>query len=488
MIKNERQYRITKAQLDRFVHSQEQTQRKPGQSALDPVIYKAHRDAISSQIADLQQDIMEYEQLRQRQFDPEELRRVVEIPRTLIRARIALGISQKDLARRLGLKEQQIQRYEATEYASASLARITEIASALGFDREVQSLPETKSISLDALVAKLRRLGLTKEFIRNRILPHRSLPAPGNEELNRKERSVTSVVASRLERIFGWSFSDLASRAETRVDLALAGVRFKLAEGANRERLSAYMVYAHYLALLVLEACSDCPRREIVTNPMELRTEVEAAYGDISLESVLSYVWDAGIPVIGIDDPGAFHGACFRVSGRNVIVLKQKTKSSSRWTFDLLHEFWHAAQEPKEVDRAIIESDEMSPERRANKEEQTASQFAGAVLLKGNAQDLAEMCIEEAGRDIRRLKGALRTVASRQRVPVDALANYLAFRLSLDGHNWWGTATNLQGDDGKPWVVIRDKLLSHLELTRLADFDREILLQALRPWSEVKDE
>ena len=33
---------------------------------------------------------------------------------------------------RLGLKEQQIQRYEATDYASASLTRTREVAGALG--------------------------------------------------------------------------------------------------------------------------------------------------------------------------------------------------------------------------------------------------------------------------------------------------------------------------------------------------------------------
>ena len=41
-------------------------------------------------------------------------------------------MSQKDLASRLGLKEQQIQQYEASEYASASLARVTAVIRALG--------------------------------------------------------------------------------------------------------------------------------------------------------------------------------------------------------------------------------------------------------------------------------------------------------------------------------------------------------------------
>ena len=57
---------------------------------------------------------------------------VAELPTVLIKARIAQGLSQKDLAERIGLKEQQIQRYEATDYASASLNRIKEVVSALG--------------------------------------------------------------------------------------------------------------------------------------------------------------------------------------------------------------------------------------------------------------------------------------------------------------------------------------------------------------------
>jgi ribosome-binding protein aMBF1 (putative translation factor) len=55
-----------------------------------------------------------------------------DFPRVLIQARIAAGMSQRELAERLGLKEQQIQRYEATEYTSASWSRVSEVIRALG--------------------------------------------------------------------------------------------------------------------------------------------------------------------------------------------------------------------------------------------------------------------------------------------------------------------------------------------------------------------
>ena len=41
-----------------------------------------------------------------------------ELPQALVKARIALRLSQKDLADRLGMKEQRIQRYESTDYQS----------------------------------------------------------------------------------------------------------------------------------------------------------------------------------------------------------------------------------------------------------------------------------------------------------------------------------------------------------------------------------
>ena len=68
---------------------------------------------------------------RRPQIRLDSLGTVAELPATLIKARIARGLSQKDLADRIGLKEQQIQRYEATDYASASLTRIKEFVSAL---------------------------------------------------------------------------------------------------------------------------------------------------------------------------------------------------------------------------------------------------------------------------------------------------------------------------------------------------------------------
>ncbi len=61
---------------------------------------------------------------------------VRDIASTLIQARIARRLSQEDLARKLHVKAQQIQKYEATQYRSASLQRILDVFQALDLDME----------------------------------------------------------------------------------------------------------------------------------------------------------------------------------------------------------------------------------------------------------------------------------------------------------------------------------------------------------------
>ncbi|MCY3660589.1 MAG: helix-turn-helix transcriptional regulator [Caldilineaceae bacterium] len=132
MIKNERQYRITKKQAACFLQTLELLRQQPAEAGIvHPLVAQAREDALRSQLADLEEQLQEYEALKAGSFDLDALNGVAELPSILIKARIALGLRHKDLAERLGLKEQQIQRYEATDYATASLTRINEVANAL---------------------------------------------------------------------------------------------------------------------------------------------------------------------------------------------------------------------------------------------------------------------------------------------------------------------------------------------------------------------
>src|SRR5688500_17728933 len=132
MIKNERQYRIAKAEAAKF---EEALRSFSAESRNDrtthPRLTKTQRDALQSQLESLRHELIEYEDLERGNMPPPDLEYISVISRDLIRARIAAGLSQKELAERLGMPEQQIQRYEAKEYESVSLARISEIAKVL---------------------------------------------------------------------------------------------------------------------------------------------------------------------------------------------------------------------------------------------------------------------------------------------------------------------------------------------------------------------
>ena len=65
MIKNERQYRITKAQATRLYHAlAELAQSSNGNENIHPLLLKAEQEGVRSQLADLRAELKEYEDLR----------------------------------------------------------------------------------------------------------------------------------------------------------------------------------------------------------------------------------------------------------------------------------------------------------------------------------------------------------------------------------------------------------------------------------------
>jgi transcriptional regulator with XRE-family HTH domain len=132
VITNERQYRITRAQLKRFEEATEAQGARDPSPDVDPRIHAAMGDALCSEAEELRRQLHEYEQLRSGEVKARNLSSLTDLPRALIEARIAGHITQKELADRLGLAEQQIQRWEATNYAGVAVERMQNVADALG--------------------------------------------------------------------------------------------------------------------------------------------------------------------------------------------------------------------------------------------------------------------------------------------------------------------------------------------------------------------
>jgi len=484
MIKNERQYRITRAEAEKFQGSLDTWDATPPEG-IDPIIHSAQRAALENQLRDLRRDVAEYEALRSGRQPVLEVDSFEEFPDALVRARIAIGLSQKDLAERLGLKEQQIQKYEATGYCGASLARMTEVVNALGLMvRKEVFLPPT-SDTRDALLRGLSDIGFDRKFITRRLLPNQDAADKGKPTVG--DGGYVLRAAARAGRILGVSPTALLDPEPLTGNRLLATTKFKVPAGASEQRLTAYTFYAHYLALLTLEATAHLRPKPIPTDPKTVRSAILVGYGKVDFATVLRFIWDHGVPVLPLDDPGAFYGACWRADGRNVIALKRRSPLFSRWIQLALHEFRHSGEEPDNPEFSVVEVTEKPDLRRDSKEEKRANKFAAEVLLDGRAEELVQRCVDEtrprgrprASGQIELLKGVVPRVAEEAGVPADSLAEYLAYRLTQQGEDWWGTATNLQNCNGNPWRVARDITLENIDFSRLNPTDRELLSLAL---------
>ena len=492
MIRNERQYRITSRQRQLLADALEEVAARrehqlSGTAGLlqqdDLLRFELEQASIEGQLGDLDAQLHEYEQLRAGTRDRVRATSFDQLPKALVQARIAAGLSQRDLAERLGLKEQQIQRYEAEDYASASLSRLEEIRSALGVEMDAGiQLPAVDS-PLRQLKQRLRNLGLNRSVIDQRIMRDIGELASPAKAL---------AIAERASRLLGLSVQQLLSSDDTVPALATTA-RFKAPANASAKSLDAYTRYAEGLADIVLKATAGMPEPLLPTSPQEISEEInslltrssgsvegfdtERTSSEALFEAVVQYLFLHGIPVIALRDPGAFHGACFTTDDRSVIVLKQTTDSTARWVNDLLHESGHLRDPQKGTARTWIELGEIKTWS-DDPEEQRANGFAADILFEGRARPVIEACFTESSGSVERLKRVVPKVAQEAGIPVDVLANYVAFQLSRQGINWWSTAAGFQ--QGRiPWRTVTDLLIGYLDFTLLDNVERAALLDAL---------
>ena len=163
MIKTQRQYHATQSQRDLLAAALHDAQA----IATPDVFRAAHIQALQTDIQTLQHEITLYDRQRNGEFDLSTLQSIATLGQNLIRARIACKLTQKDLAQALGKKEQAIQRLEATDYTTASLATLTTIAETIANHQRTRPI-ETHPKEHVGCVSEARR-----------ITPSRKQPSSG---------------------------------------------------------------------------------------------------------------------------------------------------------------------------------------------------------------------------------------------------------------------------------------------------------------------
>lgn len=460
MITNERQLQIARRDIQRF---QAAVDGDMAEAGVDPAILRAQRDAAAAQIAELQSQIDAYLRLRSGKVREFRIASLSDLPAALISCRIASGMTQRELADRLSLKEQQIQRYEVQNYQGASFARVADVADAVGIELPSE-LRLAGAETSEGVLKRAAVAGVDPEFVRRRIAPIGG----------------ARVVAERLGYVYDWNPADLFAKAS--LDLPAVGgasARFKMPRRRNERTTAAYTVYAHRLAQICAVAMPMKPPEPIPEDAAPM-IKLIARRGDVSFATALETAWDLGVIVLPLSDSGQFHGAHWRIDGTNVVVLKQGERSAAKWLIDLLHEMFHAARDPKRLNNAVVEEEETSEHRRTDPEEQHATWFASLVATGGKAEELFQRVMAETNGVAPRFKSAVARVATSTGTDVGVLANYVAHRLSQMGFNgWWGTAANLQDRSIDPLALARDAFFRRFDFSNLDENGLELLQLAL---------
>jgi DNA-binding Xre family transcriptional regulator len=133
MIKNGKQYKITKKKLKELEELIANTPAAPdGKNEL-------YISSLLRQKKVFKEEIRAYEKIMNSGIPSFTAKDLANLPNFLIEYKIASGLSQKDFAAMLGIKEQQLQRYEAEDYRTVSFSTLLKFVAIAGLDVQVSA-------------------------------------------------------------------------------------------------------------------------------------------------------------------------------------------------------------------------------------------------------------------------------------------------------------------------------------------------------------
>ena len=363
MITNERQYRITSTQLEKLKMAINAFDIKAAiERTKSKILARAELDALRSECENLILQLQEYETLKSGSVEILKVSTLHELPTILIKARIVKGWSQRQLADALDLKEQQIQRYEAEEYASANLHRLAEVADTLGLNiSEIAEFKPPLQISLD----------IDKDDLAWNLFP------------------VKEMYRRNWFEGFSGSLEEAVANAEELVKKFVKGSLDRPVQAATRQRvrsgsnINPYALLAwqcRVIALAKKQSLKNTYKQKTITEEWLTKLAHLSLVGDWQ-KKVIEYLRDSGVRVV-IEShlPNTYlDGAAFLLSdGSPVIGMTLYRDRIDNFWFVLLHELVHII---RHLHKGDIESifDDLDVE--AGDIEQEADEQAGEILV-----------------------------------------------------------------------------------------------------------
>ena len=105
--------------------------------------------SIQRHLAELKEQVRTHEQLMQKGVEPLKPHDFSEVGPYLVKARIAAGLTQAELAKKLGVSQPMVHKYETSEYQGATANILTKVAAAVGVTLQLETFGQAGSRSYD---------------------------------------------------------------------------------------------------------------------------------------------------------------------------------------------------------------------------------------------------------------------------------------------------------------------------------------------------
>jgi ribosome-binding protein aMBF1 (putative translation factor) len=138
MIKNEKQYRISKKRL---LELAARIKTVPADTEHDPLRNELLLGSLQYQQVELRKEVKQYEKRKQNNTTRLPGRQLKQLPSLIVEYKLAMGLTQKTLAGKLGIKEQQWQRYEADNFSSISFKNLLRLLDLMELDIHLAPTP-----------------------------------------------------------------------------------------------------------------------------------------------------------------------------------------------------------------------------------------------------------------------------------------------------------------------------------------------------------
>ena len=136
MIRNEKQYKISRKRLADITAKLERLLPGEGEKELQNEMMRA---SLKNFKEDIEKEIEEYDALKNGKQPRLKERSISELPNLIIEYKIANNLTHKEFSKTLGLKEEQLQRYESEGFKSVSFQNLIKFINIIDLDLKIKA-------------------------------------------------------------------------------------------------------------------------------------------------------------------------------------------------------------------------------------------------------------------------------------------------------------------------------------------------------------